>query len=146
MKKLVLISSFFLMIVAGAMAGVNNNVTPQILSSFKKEFSFAENVQWRSADNIAFATFSISGKWFTAYFHRDGELLATTRNMLFDELPLTVMQAVSKKYCPGDAVGIYEWQSGTETFYFMTINSKKAESKIKVSTDGQVEVVKKTRK
>jgi hypothetical protein len=146
MKKLLVISSFFLMIAAGAMAGVNENVTPQILSSFKKEFSFAENVKWRSADNIAFATFSISGKWFTAYFHRDGELLATTHNMLFDELPLTVMQAVSKKYHPGDTEGIYEWQSGGETFYFMTINSKKAEIKIKIFADGQMEVVKKIRK
>ncbi|MBS1654412.1 MAG: hypothetical protein JSU05_06195 [Bacteroidetes bacterium] len=146
MKKLVLISSFFLMIVAGAMAAVHENVTPRILSSFKKEFSFAENVMWRSADNIAFATFSINDKWFTAYFHRDGELLATTRNMLFDELPLAVMQAVSKKYQPGDTQEIYEWQSGGETFYFMTVDSKKTENKIKVSAYGQIEVVKKTRK
>src|ERR1043165_5554634 len=73
-------------------------VNKQVLQNFQKEFRSAENVSWLVESEITTASFNLHGFHVQAYFNEDGDLLGTARNILFDQLPLAVVNAVNNRY------------------------------------------------
>jgi hypothetical protein len=66
--------------------------------------------------------FAQNGFRVEAYFDQTGELLGTLRNILFNELPIAVTIALSKKYQDAPVYEIFEYTIGDETFYKMKID------------------------
>src|SRR5687768_18461807 len=99
MKKiLILLSLTMTVIFNSAFASGEPKVDQRILNSFKKEFSFVKEVQWTVGRDYVRAAFVMGEKPVSAFFLPDGSLLAVARNLLYDELPIAVIQSLSKQY------------------------------------------------
>jgi hypothetical protein len=92
------------------------------LRSFNVEFVRAENVKWTKTQDIYVANFTQTGFRVEAYFDEAGQLLGTSRNVLFHELPLSVATAINKKYKDAPVYEIFEYTVGSETFYRMKVD------------------------
>src|SRR5437762_13727069 len=72
-------------------------VSRETLLNFKKDFKAAEKVSWEVADGIATASFNLNSFHVLAYYDEDGQLLGTARTILFEQLPIAVMNAVNNR-------------------------------------------------
>src|SRR5215813_1928046 len=110
MKKLILSIGLFLTVFSlSAFATDEKNINPQVLSAFNVEFSGAQNVKWTKVEGVYAVNFTQNNFRIEAFFDEDGELLGTVRNILFNELPLSVTNAINKKYKNAPAYDIYEY-------------------------------------
>lgn len=84
MKKIFV--SLSLMLALGlttVLANDKTDVNGKIKESFKREFAGAESVKWDEVEDYQMATFVFLCHRVIAYFNQDGELLGSTRDILF---------------------------------------------------------------
>src|SRR5262245_32146921 len=99
MKKIFVGLTLLLTLASFATFGRNEkNVNPETLRSFQKDFSTAQNVSWAVEEEVATASFNLNGFRVQAYYGDDGQLLGTARTILFDQLPINVINAVNNRY------------------------------------------------
>jgi len=121
-------------------------VSRETLLNFKKEFKTAENVSWAVADEVATASFNLNGFRLQAYFDGDGQLLGTARTILFDQLPITVINSINNRFGTAPVYEIVEYTRGAETFYTMTAETTKSKLKLRSTVSGNISLEKKTKK
>src|SRR6186713_3580706 len=90
------------------------NVDPKILSAFQKEFSFAKNVKWEEEGNLARVVFLLNDQGITAWYNSDAELVTTARNILYNQLPISIIRSLEKKYAGADLFAITEINRNNE--------------------------------
>src|SRR5882724_12554532 len=99
MKKIILGLSMLMTVgITSAFANDEIKVNDKVLPSFGKDFTFAKNVQWHEEGGYLKARFTISDMLTEAYYTEEGEFLGCARNLLFQQLPLTVMREFNKHY------------------------------------------------
>ena len=147
MKK-VFVSFSALMIAVLSFAGPVNESEPGVLvlNEFKKEFSAAENVTWSKQDEFDKATFVLAGRRVVAYFNNTGQLEGCVRDLFFDQLPLAVMTAVDKRYGSAGVLDVREVTNSEGTSYRLTIETKTRKLRVKVTSDGNLNVLEKIKK
>ena len=69
-------------------------VDPNILSAFQKEFSFAKNVSWQEDGSLTRVNFVMNDQGITAWYNSKAELVTTARNILYNQLPISVMRSL----------------------------------------------------
>jgi hypothetical protein len=121
-------------------------VSQETLINFQKEFKAAQNVSWAVADEVATASFNLNGFRLQAYFDSEGQLLGTARTILFDQLPITVINSINNRYETAPVYEIVEYTTGAETFYCMTVETAKKKLKIRATSAGNLSVEKKIKK
>jgi hypothetical protein len=121
-------------------ANPGNGISKQIEAEFHKRFLNAEDVQWEKLDDFVRATFSLNGSVLIAYFHPNGDLIAVTRNILSDQLPINLMITLKSKYVHYWIVDLFEVDSHGKTFYFVTLNSADQEVILKSEEGGDWKV------
>lgn len=145
-----MIVSLSLMLTAGlsAFAIDNPEIGPgqQVLDGFKKEFSSAQNVTWAKQDEFDKATFVIAGRRAIAYFTSDGNLEGCVRDIFFDQLPLTVMTAVDRRYNDAVVLDVREITNAEGTSYRIRLESKDKKYRILISSSGNINEVQKLKK
>lgn len=144
MKKIFAALSFLLL--AGfttVFAGDNEKVDPKVAAAFQKEFSAAEQVKWDVTEKVSTARFLINDQAFTAYFSSDAELLGIARNLLFNQLPLSVIRELEENYGDAEISGIVELSRNNETSYFLHATIKDKKYQLRAYATGQVSIVKK---
>ena len=147
MKKIIVGLTLLLSLASfTAFARGEEKVNEETLLSFKKEFKTAENVSWTVADEIATASFSLNGFRVQAYFDEEGQLLGTARSILFEQLPITVINSVNNRFETAPVYEIVEYTRGAETFYCMTVETAKNKLKIRATSYGNISVDKKIKK
>lgn len=129
-----------------AFARGEEKVSQETLLNFKKEFKTAENVSWTVGDEIATASFNLNGVRMQAYFDGEGQLLGTARNILFEQLPISVISAINNRFETAPVYGIVEYTRGAETFYCMTVETAKHKLEIRATSSGNLSVDKKIKK
>ena len=143
MKKiLVTLFAFFTIGVTAAIANKEPNVDPKILAAFQKEFSFAKDVKWEVRGEFTQVKFSLNDYGFVAWYNADAELLSTARNILYMQLPLSVIRSLEKNYNDASISGIVEITRGGETFYQLDAERNNKKYLLKASQDGTLFVVK----
>ena len=146
MKKIFVALLAFLTIgAATSFANEEHNVDPGILSAFQKEFSFAKDVKWEMKGEFAQVNFSVNDHGFVAWYNSNAELVSTARNMLFMQLPLSVIRAMEKNYSDTDLSGIIEVTRNDETFYQLHAEKKNKKFLLKVSPAGNITIIKRIR-
>jgi hypothetical protein len=146
MKKTLLTMFAFLMLGISVMiASERTNIDPKILSAFQKEFSFAKNAKWEVKGNLTQVNFLLNEQGVTAWYNSDGELVTTARNILYNQLPISVTRALEKEYAGADLLGITEINRNNETYYQMRADEKSKKFLLKVSPSGNINVLKKFR-
>lgn len=120
-------------------------VDPRILSTFKKEFSNANNVRWEVRTDYVKAHFLLNEQGLVAYFDNTGELMSVARNLLYNQLPLSVIKGLQERY--GNAVfsSIVEVTREGETSYLLETEKKGKKIMLQAASNGYVSVVKTTR-
>jgi hypothetical protein len=140
-KTLTILLIVFTAGIASAYSG-EEKVNPAILTSFQKEFSFAKNVKWEISGGVTKAYFSLNEQGFLAVYNGEGELISVARNILYMQLPLSVIKSLEENYSDADLAGITEITKGNETIYLVTADRKGKRHLLKATASGNITVVK----
>lgn len=143
MKKIFVALFAFLTIGAtSSFANEDPNIDPGILSAFQKEFSFAKDVRWQMKGEFAQVNFSLNDHGFVAWYNSNAELVSTARNILYMQLPLSVIRSLEKNYSDASFSGIVEVTRDSETYYQVHAEKKNKKVLLKASQDGNIMVIK----
>ena len=129
--------------ITASIADPGSDVDPKILSAFQKEFSFAKNVKWLEEGNLARVIFSLNDQGITAWYNSDAELVTTARNILYNQLPISVMRSLDKEYSGADILGITEINRNDETYYQIRADKRGKKLLLKANPSGNIIVLKK---
>lgn len=147
MKKQFLIFVFVLLAgVSTAFANDAADVSAQVMSSFKKDFSTAQNVNWEIFKDFTKATFTLNSEVMNAYYEADGNLIAVTRNILSTQLPISLLSEMKKDYQGYWISDLFEVATGNETTYYITLQDADRSVTLKSSGTSSWTVYKKNRK
>jgi hypothetical protein len=124
MKKTILTIGMMLTIaLTSVFANDNETVTKDTKAAFNNSFANATGVVWEKRAAFVKATFTLNSQVMVAFYHNDGELLAVTRNILSDQLPLNLMTDVKKNYSDHWVSELFEVASENQTSYYITLEN-----------------------
>ena len=109
-------------------------VAPKVLDAFQSEFREAKEVAWTIGSNYYKAAFTYNTKHVFAYYSLDGELLAMTRYLSSDDLPLSLLNSLRKNYCDYWISDLFELAKPEGTQYYVTLEN--ADTKIILKASG----------
>ena len=142
-KTFSLLFAFLIIGITAVMANERADVDPKILSAFQKEFSFAKNAKWEVKGNLTQVNFLLNDQGVSAWCNSDAELVTTARNILYNQLPISVIRALEKEYAGADFFGITEVNRNNETYYQIRADEKNKKYLLKASPSGNIIVLKK---
>lgn len=135
MNKLFLSIATLLMMGVSAFAANNDgNVNQQALRAFKKDFSNASNISWEQKDTYTRATFSMNGQVLFAYYNTNGDLQAVVRNLVSDQLPISLLAELKKDYNDYWITDLFEIVTDGQTNYYVTLEN--SDKKIVLKSQG----------
>lgn len=144
MKKTFVILFLSLTVFATSLlANEDPGINPKILLAFQKEFSLAQNVKWDDKGELKQVRFSLYDNSFIAWYNENGELVTTIRNILYMQLPLSVITTLQQKYTDADFYEITEITKNNETYYQVKMERKNKKFLLRATPDGDVTVSKK---
>ena len=146
MKKIVVALSLLLTVGLTSAFANEPKVNASVLASFDKEFSFVKDAKWTVSNEFSKAVFILSDRRIEAYFSNDGEYLGSARDLIFNQLPMSVISSMNKRF--GD-VGVYEIVERSingETLYYMTVDYANKILRIEATPSGGLSIIKKVRK
>ena len=121
-------------------------VDPRAISAFQKEFSFAKNVKWETSGQLSQVRFSLNDQGFVAWYNEDAELISIARNILYMQLPLSVIKSLEEKYSQAELLSILEVTKDNETTYHIQAEEKNKILFLSATPSGNLYVVKKIKK
>ena len=142
MKKIILGICMILTIGSSYAGNKFAAVEKVILASFKVDFAGAKNVTWKEINGYEKATFTLGNQVISAYYQAGGELIATTRNILSDQLPVRLQIALKKQYSNFWITELSEVSIDGETAYYMTLQDASKIIVLKSGTFSEWEVQK----
>jgi hypothetical protein len=146
MKKFIIaFAAAVTLISTTAFAGGKEKINPA-LSTFQKEFKGAQDVKWNENRDVITAAFVFNNSRVEAYFSYTGELIGTARNILFNQLPLTVIREVNNRYGSTPIYDITEYYTRGDTFYDMTVESPTKKLRVRATQTGDLTVIRKIKK
>ena len=141
MKKI--LGALYALMMIAQTASASEGIDPKILSAFEKEFSFAKNAKWETNGKYAQVNFLLNDQGFVAWYNSNAELVVTARNILYMQLPLSVIRSLQQKYAGADLAAIAEYTRGQETVYQMqATTTKNKKLLLKASQSGDITVIK----
>ena len=90
---------------------------------FKKDFSGAQDVNWESGKDFAKATFKMNDQVMFAYYSKDGDLVAVTRNIISAQLPISLLADLKKSYGAYWITDLFEMAANNSTTYYITLQN-----------------------
>ena len=96
MKKILVTIAIAILGLSTTSASENSTIDPKIISVFEKEFSFAKNVKWETKQDLAQVSFLLNDQAVTAWYNSDAVLVTIARNLLYAQLPISVIKALDK--------------------------------------------------
>lgn len=76
----------------------NKTASYQSIQAFLRDFTEAKNVNWRVSSLFDEATFDNKGAIMTAYYDRENELVGTTAEKNFDDMPVKAQSYIHSHY------------------------------------------------
>ena len=99
------------------------SVSKNVINSFNREFANASNIQWEIKANFVKAQFNVNEMVLFAYFNKSGELIAMTRFISPNQLPLELLTSLKKSNSNYWVSDLFEIQTETGTSYFATVEN-----------------------
>ncbi len=122
-------------------------VSAVVKKAFEKQFTPSSSVTWEKAEEFYFASFKLNDRDVSVAYNIKGELVGASRVISADELPMAVSMAIAEKYA-GYTAGktatevTYDGQSS----YYITLENAKQTLSVKCFSDGDINVINKTKK
>lgn len=149
MKKLkTLFAAAAIMLATSAFASPDpDKVSEKVKAEFEKNFSGAQQVNWKKNDEFYFAFFKLNESEVTAAYNESGELLGISRNIDVKQLPLNVSLAITERYAGYTvANNVTELIFEGQTSYYVNIENSKKMLRLKCSSYGDITVDNKAKK
>lgn len=147
MKRIILSAAMILTIgTIVAFANEEPASESKVQETFKKEFSGAQHVKWQKEGVYTKATFVLGGTSAVALFDSDGELLGSMRDLLYNQLPLSVITSLEKRFANPTTIEIREIINAEGTRYRITLEGNDKTYKVSVFPDGSIDDVIKQKK
>lgn len=124
MKKSILMwAMMFTMGLSTVFANNEKTISQKAVSSFKKDFTNAQDVKWESTKDYAKATFKLNDQVMFAYYSQTGDLMGITRNILSTQLPISLLSNLKKNYSSYWITDLFEISSSNEASYYVTVQN-----------------------
>jgi hypothetical protein len=117
-----------------AFAASNDEVNQLAVKSFHKEFVNAKNIVWEQKQDYVKVTFSMNDQVLFAYYNNEGDLTAVVRNIVSDQLPISLLTSLKNEYTGFWISDLFEIASNDQTTYYVTIEN--ADKKIVLRSNG----------
>jgi hypothetical protein len=127
MKKIVFITGF-LMIMGVAWAYPSEKVSQKVLTSFKTEFTNAQDIEWETGNNYFRAAFTMNEQRIFAYYNVDGQLLSIARYISSIQLPVNLFADLKNDYSKYWISDLFEVSNSEGLHYYVTLET--ADSKL----------------
>ena len=115
------------------------SINDKVKESFSKKFEGAQSVQWKDLGDYQEAIFLIDGHLVDAYYNTDGELEGFGRNILIDELPLTVKISLKNHFKDAnDFDNIWEISNADGASYWLTVKAPNKTKRVQVTPSGTI--------
>ncbi len=109
-------------------------VNSRVLNAFKSEFNSAKEVSWTAGSNYYKVAFVYNEQHVSAFYSKEGELLAMTRYISSLDLPMSLQTSLKKNYSDHWISDLFEVSNNEGTAYYITVED--ADSKIVLKSDG----------
>lgn len=147
MKKIMLVWALMLTVgLSSSFANFTETVSQQVVNAFKKDFADAQNVSWEVSKTFAKATFKMNDQVLYAYYSKEAELTAVTRNILSEQLPINLLTSLKKGYGAYWISDLFELAAGGSTSYYVTVQDGEQQLILRSSGSASWEVFKKEKK
>jgi hypothetical protein len=146
MKRTILSIAAVLMIGLSAFAGNGTDVNQQAVKAFTKDFASAKNAVWEQNKDYIKVTFTFADQVMFAFYNNNGELQAVIRNIVSDQLPLSLLTELKKEYSGFWISGLFEMASDDQTSYYVTLENADKTLVLKSAGANNWSVYSKTRK
>ena len=123
MKRTIFTLALSLILGTASFANNDESINQRAEQSFKKEFAQAKDVSWQKAGEMVKATFTLNERVLFAYYNESGDLIAITRNITTDQLPITLVTSLRKNYAGYWVSDLFEMVSGGQTNYYITVEN-----------------------
>lgn len=112
----------------------SNKVSPLVLHSFEKTFTTAQEVAWTVTSDLYKAAFTFNGQYVTAFYNGDGNLVAVSRNITSNQLPIKLQTALKCSYENYWITDLFEVSTDEGTMYYVTVEN--ADNKVVLKSSG----------
>jgi hypothetical protein len=123
MKKIILSLATVLMIGLSAFADKGTEINQLAVRAFTKDFASAKNAVWEQKKDYVKVTFTFNDLILFAYYNNSGELQAVVRNILSDQLPISLLTELKKEYSGFWISELFEMASEDQTTYYVTLEN-----------------------
>jgi hypothetical protein len=123
MKRTIFTLALSLILGTASFANNEETINQKASESFKKEFAQAKDVSWQKAGEMVKATFTLNDRVLFAYYSESGDLIAITRNITTDQLPISLQTSMRKNYSGYWVSDLFEMVSGGQTNYYITLEN-----------------------
>lgn len=145
MRKLFITVLLAVAVAAGAFAAPKE-VSSAILAKFAVEFKKASDVTWIITLDYTKAEFMEDDKKMEAYFNADGDIIATSKSINPDDLPVNAKRSYAKKFAGYNVIEAIRLEGFDEAAYYISGENDKETVILKVNENGQVSVFKNAKK
>jgi hypothetical protein len=121
-------------------------IDERVKASFNREFVNAEEVQWVDMKSYIKVNFKVVNQALSAYFNPDGELLAVTRNISSNQLPIGLLLTLKTKYAGYWITDLLEMNDRESSIYFATVTNGDREILLKSQQGNSWQVYRKKRR
>jgi len=147
-KKSILSIAAVLLMGLSVFAAKNDerDINQSVVKSFHSEFTNAKNIKWEQKTGYVKVEFTLNEQVLFAYYDNEGKLTAIVRNIVSDQLPISLLTSLKKEYTGYWISELFELASDDQTTYYVTLES--ADKKIVLRSNGvdSWDVYSKTRK
>ncbi len=124
-KRILVLTAVFLMSLSATFAIDTNNIPESIVKALNNEFQNVSDVEWKSTPDYYKASFIVAGNSLEAFFSYDGILIAQSRKISMDQLPMSLVKEAKEKNSANPVTDIFELLTNRGTEYFITFNTGK---------------------
>jgi hypothetical protein len=134
MKRIVVTLTVLLSLISVSSFANDEKVNSKVLESFQSNFKNATEVDWSVSENFYKADFSLNGQYVAAYYDEAGQLIALTRNISSNQLPISLQTDLKKDRENYWISGLFEVANEQGTTYYVTLEN--ADTKLVLKSAG----------
>lgn len=121
-------------------------VSGTVLKSFESTFKNATDAKWSKAESLFKAAFSLNNQEFVAFFNERGTLVATTRYLTYNQLPLSLQLNLARYTKDHKVTEVFEVNNEEGSRFFVTVENATRKIVLASVTNTDWVKYKKTRK
>ena len=112
------------------------NTPTAVLTSFQQSFDKAENSSWSTVKGLYRVDFTIDDQKVAAFFNPAGELVATSREVSLQQIPLALKYDLKKNFDGYEVTNLFEVDNKEGVTYYASINNEKSQLSLESTSSG----------